>query len=272
MNSGNGSDAFRKQSWSEMKTKEQLIYSEEKPEGLPEGFVKSFWSFRNTSGNDFYTTILPDGCFDLIAEVRDNRIQGIFLTGLWTKPVKVSVSRNTFLWGIRFRLLSAEYILRQKLAAILNGRLELGYSFWELDQLHPLEFTDFCVHVSGKIHAIVRDTKSPDPRKILLFQILDKSKGAQPVSMIACEACWSSRQINRYFNSWFGFSLKEYCRIQRVSAAIKDVGHGNISPPQSYFDQSHFIKEIRKYTGVNPGELSRNENDRFLQLTTMKNP
>ena len=44
---------------------------------------------------------------------------------------------------------------------------------------------------------------------------------------------------------------------------------GQLYPEQKYFDQSHFIKDLKKYTGNNPTELFENKNDRFLQLTTM---
>lgn len=38
---------------------------------------------------------------------------------------------------------------------------------------------------------------------------------------------------------------------------------------QNYFDQSHFIKDLKKHTGNNPTELFENKSDRFLQLATM---
>lgn len=40
---------------------------------------------------------------------------------------------------------------------------------------------------------------------------------------------------------------------------------------KTYFDQAHFIKEIKKYTEKTPRELSKNENVRFLQLATKRN-
>jgi AraC-like DNA-binding protein len=40
-------------------------------------------------------------------------------------------------------------------------------------------------------------------------------------------------------------------------------------PQEDYFDQAHFIKEIKKYTGTTPKELHKNENVRFLQLSTV---
>jgi AraC-like DNA-binding protein len=67
----------------------------------------------------------------------------------------------------------------------------------------------------------------------------------------------------------FGLSLKEYLNIIRSNQTFKDIANKKLAPQNKYFDQSHFIKEIKRYTGVTPTELSRNENDRFLQLLTI---
>jgi len=50
------------------------------------------------------------------------------------------------------------------------------------------------------------------------------------------------------------------------NASYSDISEGNLFPQEDYFDQAHFIKEIKKYTGTTPKELYKNENVRFLQL------
>lgn len=81
---------------------------------------------------------------------------------------------------------------------------------------------------------------------------------------------WTSRQINRYFNLTFGISLKEYLNIIRSNQTFKDIANKKLAPQNKYLDHSHFIKEIKRYTGVTPKELYKNKNDRFLQLSTIK--
>jgi len=82
---------------------------------------------------------------------------------------------------------------------------------------------------------------------------------------------WSSRQINRYFNQQFGISLKAYCNILRFGASFKHISEGKLFPEQNFTDQNHFIKEIKKYAGVTPKELSKNKNERFVNITAIKN-
>ena len=90
------------------------------------------------------------------------------------------------------------------------------------------------------------------------------------VSEISQKVHWSSRQINRYFNNQFGISLKAFQSIVRCYETYKDIARGELFPEKNFYDQAHFIKEIKKYTGATPTELKKNENDQFLQLLTIK--
>lgn len=75
--------------------------------------------------------------------------------------------------------------------------------------------------------------------------------------------------MNRYFNQTFGLSLKAYCNILRFRASIEHIKQGKLFPELNFSDQAHFIKEVKKLSGVVPKELSKNENDRFIQLSTL---
>ena len=77
---------------------------------------------------------------------------------------------------------------------------------------------------------------------------------------------WGERQINQYFNNQFGLSLKAYCNILRFQASLAHINNGQLFPQLNYYDQSHFIKEIKRLSGASPKELFKNENNRFLQF------
>jgi AraC-like DNA-binding protein len=89
------------------------------------------------------------------------------------------------------------------------------------------------------------------------------------VKALSEKAYWSSRQINRYFNQQFGLSLKAYCNILRFRAALQQIREGKLFPEENFADQTHFIKEIKKFSGVAPKELSQNRNGRFILLSAL---
>jgi len=105
-----------------------------------------------------------------------------------------------------------------------------------------------------------------DERKRNLFELIFTTNGEISVKELSERIFWSERQINRYFNQQFGLSLKTYCNILRFQASLLHIKQGELYPQLNFADQSHFIKEIKKLSGVSPKELHKNENDRFLQF------
>ncbi|HKG06752.1 MAG TPA: AraC family transcriptional regulator, partial [Pedobacter sp.] len=90
------------------------------------------------------------------------------------------------------------------------------------------------------------------------------------VKELSEQVFWSSRQINRYFTQQFGLSLKMFCKILRFRTSLEHVAQGRLAPELNFTDQTHFIKEIKKFSGVVPKELSKNKNDRFVLLSVLK--
>jgi len=93
------------------------------------------------------------------------------------------------------------------------------------------------------------------------------TQGSLKIQEYSQKSYWTSRQINRYFTEWFGLSLKEYCNILRFRSSIDQIKEGKFFPEQHYSDQPHFIREIKKFTGVTPKELFKRQNDRFIQIS-----
>jgi AraC-like DNA-binding protein len=102
-----------------------------------------------------------------------------------------------------------------------------------------------------------------------IFSICFQSNGSLTVDELSKQTFWNSRQINRYFNKKFGLTLNAYSNILRCASSYKDIRKGDLFPKQDFYDQAHFIKEIKKHTGSNPKELHKNKNDRFLQFSTL---
>ncbi|MET0244429.1 MAG: AraC family transcriptional regulator, partial [Flavitalea sp.] len=96
------------------------------------------------------------------------------------------------------------------------------------------------------------------------------SAGQKSISELSEHSFWSSRQINRYFNDWFGLSLKAYCNILRFRESFTEISKGNLYPSQNYSDQAHFIKDVKKFAGVTPGELNRTDQGKYIQISTLK--
>lgn len=241
-----------------------MYYNELEASGFLSHFVKSFWEYQ-TGPDDVAYTILPDGCFDLIIELKNGKMEDIFLTGVWIAPVNVTISANVTFLAIRFKLLAAEYIFRKEIKSLLNSTVTLPPDFWDIDQHSFTDLNNFASVFADRLSLSIRHLQKIDSRKLSLFELIYQD-GSLTVSGISEKIHWNSRQINRYFSKQYGFPLKTLLSVIRVHASYKDIAEGRLHPGLNFFDQSHFIKEVRKFTGTSPSGLAANKNDRFLQF------
>ncbi|SRX76524.1 DUF6597 domain-containing transcriptional factor [Aequorivita antarctica] len=246
-----------------------MIYKEFQPDNLLTDFVKNYWWFDNSAKQQLDFTILPDGCFDLIISLNNYKQEEISLTGLWIKQVDVSIEPNRQIFGIRFKLLAVDYILQQNISAFCNSEQIKENSFWQLDKTTFADLENVTDKLNKIMLSILGSQKDIDCRKQNLFNLLYETNGEQTVEQYSQQVFWTSRQINRYFKDRFGIPLKSYCKILKLFASFNHIKNGKLHPEHNYFDQSHFIKDLKKHTGNNPTELFENKDDRFLQLTTM---
>lgn len=244
-----------------------LHYKLIKPDKSLSDFVESFWLLQNQSGSDKEMFILPDGRIDLTLSQSATDPFQIIRSGIETYPQQVILKAKTIMFAVSFKLLATEYIFHSTVSNLLNYAEYLPNGFWDFNTNDLQDFGLFCKKASKKIHSIL--PHDIDPRKQKLFDLIYISNGELTVKELSEKVYWSSRQINRYFNQQFGVSLKEYCNILRFRSSFQHIKEGKLFPQQNFADQSHFIKEVKKLSGVSPKELKRNQNDRFIQFSTL---
>lgn len=241
----------------------ELVYRFIKPEKTLADFVYGYSSLQNLSTFK-EGVIIPNGKIDLLfCKTTDNRFQ-IVLMGLETKPKTMPETEFSTFFAISFNPLALEYILHQSIAEFVNSGKELPDNFWDFSMDDLNDFEQFCEKASQKIKSLLPE--EIDERKRKLFELIFSTHGEITVKDLSEQIGWNDRQINRYFNKQLGISLKYYCKILRFQASLHHIKDGNLFPQLNFTDQSHFIKEIKKLSGVSPKELFKNQNDRFLQF------
>lgn len=230
-------------------------------------FVENFWLLQNSSGTGKDVVILPDGRVDLFFSRSATEPFHVTLSGLETHPDQATLAAGTLMFAISFKLPAVEYIFDNTISSLLDYAIHLPDGFWGFDESDLNDFELFCEKATQKILSLL--PAQTDKRKQKLFELVYSSHGAFSVHELAEQVAWSSRQINRYFNKQFGLSLKAYCNILRFRASFGHIKHGKLFPQHDFADQSHFIKEVKKLSGVSPKELKRNQNGRFIQFSTL---
>ena len=83
-----------------------------------------------------------------------------------------------------------------------------------------------------------------------------------PIIELTSATCLSKKQFERLFNELVGANPKEYARIVRFQKSLKLLQHGSedtslaqLACQCGYADQSHFIREFRRFSGYTPLSL-----------------
>ena len=230
-------------------------------------FVESFWMLANHGDKEHKIVILPDGRFDIIFSFSANEPLEATLRGLDTEPGQTTIPPKTLLLAVSFKLLAIEYLLDEKVNSLLNYGLPLPAGFWNITKKDLKDFDSFCKKITKTLLTLIKP--DIDSRKHKLFDLIYASNGTLSVKELSDNVFWSSRQINRYFTQQFGISLKAYCNIIRFKSSLYHIKKGKLFPELNFTDQTHFIKEVKKMAGVTPKELAKNQNDRFILLSSM---
>jgi len=245
----------------------EFNFTSESPGGALAEFVERIGVFGNPADAPREIVVLPDGRIDLFFWRNDDGGFDVILLGLETEAEQRSVPPHTLVYTISFTPLGLEYLVRIPVAGFLNSGIQLDAGFWDFA---GADFADFDAFYKKALHALTqRLPAETDLRKSRLFDLIYAANGEISVATLAAQVGWGSRQINRYFTHYFGLPLKVYCNILRFRASLKFIARGKLFPDLDFSDQNHFIKEIKKFSGVVPKELSKNENDRFVLLSLL---
>ncbi len=244
-------------------------YQEIKPTKKLEELVHSFWMHRNASDTPEYKTIVPDGYFKIVFVVQDEKILRYFMTGLWIRENSIITPPKAINYGCRLKVLAPEFLIKQEVASLLQNFKDLDLSYLNLKHFDLSTFEKI-VHQWQLELLKIQSQKTIPGNKLRLSQLLDGMNGNVTAKEVAEQVFWTNRQINRYMNKYLGVSLKKYLNIQKAYQSYIQIREGRFFPEKFYFDQAHFIREIKKHTGETPSKLHELKNDRFIQLKNIQ--
>jgi AraC-like DNA-binding protein len=89
------------------------------------------------------------------------------------------------------------------------------------------------------------------------------SEGLIPVGRLVSETGLSQRHLSRKFQEYVGLSPKEYLRVSRFIHSLDHLKRypvfslTEVAYKSGYYDQAHFIRDYKDYTGYTPGQVVR---------------
>jgi len=176
-----------------------------------------------------------------------------------------------------FRLSNAEIF-----KYVIDGKNVLGnYGEYLWSKLKKSsDIFEMKIKVEKFLLQFVKPSFVPDPVINLIFELIKKKKGMLSTGQISKSVNISPRSLQRRFRDQFGLAPKEYLQIVRLNHALNMIQNNDeeslthIGYLSGYYDQAHFIKDVKKICGFSPGTLKKEsqhiekcDNRNFLKLS-----
>ncbi|MGH8177442.1 MAG: helix-turn-helix domain-containing protein [Steroidobacter sp.] len=176
----------------------------------------------------------------------------------------------SYLLSARMPPLGAYRVLGLPMGQIAQNVLELDDVLGdEVNAVHErlgeqgdvgLQFAVLCDFVRKRL-AASRITLRPDAQ--IAVDMLLRSIGADRIESICRSLRVSRKHLGALFDAHIGLSPKAYARMFRFRRVVDLVQSGRrldwsqVAMSCGYYDQSHFNREFREFTGMTPGEFVR---------------
>lgn len=258
-----------------------MKYSEVIPCKRLKQYVKCYYIYMSDTDAPFEDTVFPSACMEIIFNLGTGKWQTAAGAGfvnnppveLWgqiIQPLAIkSIGRNVML-GIRFFPHAAACFLNDKVGVFNN---------------QVVDFTDIPGNAAGILHLKLLEATAWDKRIELVeafllhkLSLTEKRLGKitvvsnvmndmrqadffDNIENVASRYGITPRYLQKLFFQYTGLTPKLYSKINRFQNSLRLVSKKNTSLTSiaydcGYFDQSHFIREFKSFTGVTPSGYS----------------
>lgn len=246
--------------------------------------IKCYWSLEVPAGmHPQKQRIIPDGCMEMIFILGDNirryTSEDDFIiqpravvVGQLSKPFVIEPTGYVHCFAARFYPYGFANFITTSLKSLENIETPIAVIFGA-EASHQLEQKIIStVTNEERIEAIeafflgkLNEVSTIDHIVKATIDTLLSTRGSMPIKTIVDEELSTRRQLERKFFKQVGLSPKQLGKVIRLQAALKlllNRKHKNLTEiayQADYYDQAHFIRDFKDFTGINPKEFLADE-------------
>lgn len=262
---------------------EEIEFRTFTPSYMLQPYIGSIFAFETKSGlpKSEFSLIAPNGQVKLVIPYKNNMrstIAGVerehkegscFVIGLSTQAAHIDCDNGYGNLCVEFKPGGAYRFFDESLGILSNGIYdvddvfknlgrELQRRIWETPLLEDkvMLLQEF---LCNRLVSLERR----DPIADYVVQKIMTKNGLIRVNDLCTDIGYSRRHLYNKFEEYIGVSPKEFICIVRFNQMYKII---NLDPSnlvearEPYHDQSHFIRDFKKFTGYTPGEYIRKSN------------
>jgi AraC-like DNA-binding protein len=242
-----------------------------------DAFVDSFWLHESGPGG-VKERVLPTGQMQMIINLHDNRfssfvgeneelgedLPGAILSGAWSGYVTIDASELLSVMGVSFKAGGSFPFLGVKAGELRDVDAPLE-ALWGRD--------------ARELRARLIEARTPAAKfktlEAYLLEKADRPLDNHPavgyalsafkrvphggtIAEVTDQVGLSARRFIELFEGYVGLTPKLFCRVHRFQHVLrrvhtaKDVSWAEIANDCGYFDQAHFIRDFKAFSGINP--------------------
>ncbi len=222
--------------------------------------------------------IVPDGCIELIFHCSDLYRQYLpsgesivqpkcFVIGQLTEILEIEPTGATGIFAVRFNPEGFYPFSALPLKELENKAVDLNTVFGkqgleiEAEILRAETTEERIQSAENFLLNLLKENAVIDRIVSSTVETILTANGRLPIGELSNQLQIHRRQLERKFASTIGLSPKQLSRIVRLQTVIKRLltnDFTNLSAlahEEEYFDQAHFIKDFKEFTGLTPKEF-----------------
>lgn len=241
--------------------------------------VKCYWILEGTPEKNSRQRIIPDGCIEMIFILADDVKRYMsgdefilqpraMVLGQTIDPFYIEPTGRVDTFAIRFYPYGFANFVTTAIKDLANKETPIEQLFGkkqakELEQkIIQATNTKERIAIAEKflLHKL-NDKRTIDSLVKSTIDAILATAGSAPLNVILKNDFSKRRQLQRNFLKQIGISPKQLGKVIRLQAALKMLLNKQgesltkIAYESEYYDQAHFIKDFKEFTGTNPGEF-----------------
>lgn len=262
-----------------------MLYKKYTPTYFLKDYVECYYIWRNPVSDSPSWIDTPPNAFTAFVfnlensyavRLEEDRIIELprsFISGQSIKNYALKVDKKIDQIGIVFKPTGIFHLFGLPLYEFTNTRINL-HDVLQHDvkhieeQLYNARTDESKIQILEKLLLAKLHLKEPelDGVDFVSHQIID-SYGNLNFSQLLSGIYMSRRKFERHFFRRVGLSPKYYARIRRFGATCalfagqRTVAWDQVLHKTGYYDQSHFIKDFKEFSGLSPSEYLQSNNE-----------
>ncbi|MEZ8824589.1 DUF6597 domain-containing transcriptional factor [Vibrio amylolyticus] len=249
-----------------------------------ESIISCYWTLEVPKTEETQRQrIIPDGtietAFILGDDIKRYTSEDRFIIqpramvlGHTTDPFYIEPTGSVNTFAIRFYPYGFAHFVNAPIKALANTETPLVELFdekeakkLEQDIIHAADTQQRIEIIESFLLSKLNEKATLDNVVKATIETLFETKGSTSISKILNDDLSKRRQLERKFVKQIGVSPKQLGKLIRLQSALKvmlneDESLTDVAYQNDYYDQSHFIKDFKEFTGVSPKEFLGNEN------------